>query len=235
MTLHVLNEGATAYGFPLEITDKNPSFHGHARGILFAEMNDKHEVIHNHMPACDDPDDALKRLMDDHGVYKLEHDFYNNDPDGTIKHTIGYYIPYYVVGHSAYEPTSNFARIASMQDGKDRVNYVTMELLFVHQGYNRYATITIKTKDVPIMETLHEAFKEENSPVKGLEMFGVRYNPNETINRYVLDFYDDIGDVGYVGFERSESLYACLVSARVLKVLWKYQEDDMNDNDNSTE
>lgn len=221
MKLHALNERIVDFGFPLEIEDNNESFHGHSRGILFALVNPNGTVLKNHMPGpkglshCGgrDPGAALKQLIEDSSITKLTQHFYSSEPGG-IEEQIGYYVPYYVVGHSMFQPTLNYDNI--IDDGNHQ-NYVDVELIFTYHGWNRYATAHLKTVNIPIMSALYESFSGLSSK-EFLESLGAKHHLD---GGYTLDFYNEIGDKETIYFSSSEAVRDSMVSMRVIGLKWK--------------
>lgn len=221
MKFHALNERIVDYGFPLEIEDKDESFHGHSRGIMFALVNPNGTVLKNHMPGpkglshCGnrDPGEALKQLIEDSSITKLTQHFYSNEPGG-IEEQIGYYVPYYVVGHSMFQPTLNYDNI--IDDGNHQ-NYVDIELILTYHGWNRYITAHLKTVNISIMTALFQSFTGVSSN-EFLESLGFE---KAFDGGYTIKFYNEIGDSEKIYFRDAGAIYDAIVSMRVIGLRWE--------------
>lgn len=214
MKLHALNERIVNYGFPLEIEDKDEEFHGHSRGILFAITDMSGNVLKNHMP--DGSDDSLKKLLADPCITKLDQTFFSKtteDDEEPVAERIGYYLPYYVVGHSMFMPTLNYDNI--IDDGEHE-NFVDLELILACNGMNRYITAHLNTVNVSIMSALYESFNGPQSE-KFLESLGFK---SFSYGGFSIDVYNEIGECDGLYFADAEAVRDAIISVRIIGLKW---------------
>lgn len=213
MKLRALNgDKAVKYGYEPELGYDNPNFHGHQIGIAIGIIDgNTGDIVRNSLPTIisDETkrDSMLKEIIANESIIKVEQ-VVTQVVDNKLVPRIIYYLPYAVVEHSVYQPTVNFANICPAENA---TNYVTVEILFVEDGLNRYVTYTYETVNVSVMDEIYNMDSPQDIP-------GIEYRENSEEYGYYLDFYDEAGDKTELCFEEWDRLRDAIVSVRILDI-----------------
>lgn len=222
MKLRALNgDKAVKYGYDPELEYKNPSFHGHQVGIVVGVFDaNTNEIVRNALPGIfpteEEKDAALRELIADESIIKIENVITQIDDDKLVPRII-YYVPYAVVEHSVFQPTINFANI---NPAINATNKVTVEILFVEYGLNRYVTYTYYTSNVSVMNEIYDMYEPLDIP--GLEF---REETEDEDAGYYLDFYDEAGEKTELYFSDWGELMDTIVSVRILDIETRIKTD----------
>lgn len=202
----------------------NAKFNGHQVGVAIC-IQDKQtgKIECNMLPSTlgDERtrDLLLSELLYDKSILLIENSITQLDEKkiNLIPKTV-YYLPYYVVDHSAFKPTVNFDNVSMACN----VSYdLKVEVLFVEDGYNRYLTIPLKTRNVSIMELVYSLFDDDCSEKEELEEIGIKWHEDieDGCDGYVLDFYNEAGERNNLFFDSLEQLRDAIVSMRLIDIV----------------
>ena len=217
-------------------------FGGHVTGIFICSLNADESVRTNALrdsdvkknlivedilednPNKENDDEMLDVILKDESIVKIAANVAERDGND-INMYIGYFLPYFVDGHSIHEPTCNFEgdylEFARQRDFKGVDVYY--EIMLVNAGHNAYKTLR-----------LH--FDEQD--IKSGEILTicdvVNIATDEIINEMIDDsiiLYDEIGRKMTLSLEgeefQTEDITRLIQSVRLLGV--KYNIDIPNE------
>ena len=219
MKLKSLNKNTEKYGFPQEIEYENTNFNGFQKGIaLCLQNNITKEIEQNFLSESlgdkETRDFLLGELLrEEKAVFMLETITQFDNGGKTLVPKTLYYMPYYVVNHSKFKPTVINNNITNACN----VSYdVEVELIFAEEGLCRYATVSFKTRNVPVFELVNDLFNDEEE----LESIGVKWQEETEFEEqgYALDFYNEAGQRYNLVFKNGDSLRDALVSMRMIDI-----------------
>lgn len=222
MKLKSLNKDISKWGYSQDMEYTDADFHGHQRGVAVGIKNNvtgKIEV--NCLPKSlgdeQTRDFMLEELLNDKSILLIENGITQFDEEGKnlVPKTI-YYLPYYVDGHSVLQPTVTNENIS----GACNVSYeCKVELLFVEDGLNRYATIDFNTRNISIMDMVHDLFEWDELEDE-LANSGVHFEEetDEDEEGFYLDFYNEAGERYNLCFSTLERLRDDIVSMRLIDI-----------------
>ena len=229
MILKSVNNNVKSYGFPevLEYDDK--TFHGTQKGVCICiKDNESGDIVTNNMPIPYIKDELgydkeavrlrlLNQLLEDRNVLLIEEGIVQT-VDGELKPRTIYYIPYYVADHSILKPTVLYENIS----GACNVSYnISIEVLFVEDDLNRYATLNFQTRNVSIMDLVYNLFDQDEP--EELMSIGLCFKKETEDNEegYYLDFYDEAGNRYELCFSILDRLRDSIVSMRLIDIKCK--------------
>lgn len=219
----ILNE--CGYGEVLDYNNEN--FHGHQKGVAICLINKETGVVEDNMlrQNLKDRDKKLQMILESKTIIKVV-DEITQFVDGKLTPKQIFYLPYYVEDHSVFKNTVNWDNVS----GAMNVVYeLDIEVLFVHENLNRYITLHETTVNVSIMDSIYGLFEEDDALKKELELQGIRYQEEpdeETDGGYVVDFYDEAGNVYHYGFPTGERLRDTIASVRLIGIKKEYRDPD---------
>lgn len=211
-------------GYPNEMGYNNPEFNGHQIGIAVFVINNVTGKIDDNLTKLSL--DEVNDMLNNESIIFIHESITQVDNGELVPKTI-YYLPYYVDGHSLARPSVN-----NVNTDTDRgyTCYSEIELLFVHEGLNRYLTVNLASKGIPLIDLVDDAFTSGRDNEAFLNSMGISYveccEDDEEESGYVLDFYNEAGGRTEFTFSRLELLRNCLVSIRLIKC------DHIKDGDN---
>ncbi len=227
MKLKALNKKIADYGFPLEIESTDEDFHGHCKGIIIGltkGTGEDMQIVESYTPNKDD----LGAMLKDQDIYKLAEVQVQRTDENTVEQVMAHFVPYYVENHSFTYPSLNAeVPILGEELPEGKCNYVDAELLFVHNGMNRYSTICIVIRTVPFFKAIYNSFLSKQADYF-LELLGA--NKRED-GKYVMDFYTSIGERKDVVFESPKDLQAALVSLRIIDLHVEEEDHTLEDSE----
>jgi acyl carrier protein len=178
---------------------KNKDFHGHQIGLCIGIKDTKTNTVKQNNIPDDDFNIKFDKMLEDKELLLLQ-DSITQVEDGELKERHIYYLPYYVVEHSAYKPTINFEQISSY--AYNVTNTVKIEVLFVEDDYNRYVTFEMNTngslggRSLTLMDFISGLEDEiEKKTSKGEDFKCASDEDTEyTEGDTLLDMYDRVGN-----------------------------------------
>ncbi len=221
MILKALNGNRLAqYGYADELEYTNDGFHGHQIGISIGVTDTMTgDIIDTYISETQGDMDTrkgiLRSIIDDTTVIKIEKPITQIDNGAIVAKTI-WFVPYAVKGHSVFRETVNFNNIVCADDV---TNHAVVELLFSHEGLNRYMTISFDTAAASMMDTVYDLFEySQHSRFDELATEIVRIQDDANEVHYQLDFYDEAGEKVVLDFSTIWDLRDALASVRLLEV-----------------
>lgn len=230
MILKSLNKLDPKFGYPDEVEYKNPSFHGHQKGMCIALKNLLTDEIEQNFLSLslEGRDSLLEELLSkDNNILLIEERITQLDNENRLVPKMLYYLPYAVLFHSAFRPTVNDVTVDT-----NNVNQFEVEILFVKDGLNRYITVSFESTDSMFksVHRLFEAIRTDAVNVCGKEYqfnknhplykAGIRYKEKseECEAGYYLDFYNEVGKDFLLGFTDLRDLRDIINSVRLLSL-----------------
>lgn len=220
MKLRALSKKVTEYGYPLETGLDRKGFNGHQIGMCIGIRDAQtNEVKQNFIPD-DDFNIKFDKMLEDKELLLLE-DSIPQLEDGELKKRHVYYIPYYVVDHSAYKPTINFDQISY---ACNVANTIQIEVLFVEDGYNRYVTFEVHTegsnlgRSLSLMEFIEDLEMEIEEKTSRGEDFRCASSEDEEFEEgeTILDMYDRAGNKLDIGYDSITHFLNMVSSIRII-------------------
>ena len=223
MKLRLLSMKAVEYGFAPEIKIKNEDFHGHQIGLCIGVRDAKtNAVMHNNIPD-DDFNDKFDKILEDKELLLLQ-DYISIREDDITKDGYIYYLPYYVVNHSVFQPTVNFDQVTHAYG---YMNKVKVEVLFIDNSYNRYVTFDYEASEFcghscTLMDFISNCLEHEivEMALEGKEFkYADKIDPehNETYEgEIILDMYDKVGGRMQRAFENVKEVIDAISSVRII-------------------
>lgn len=147
MKIRSLNQIPEKYGMAEVIEYNNDSFKGHQIGLCVGIKDNQTGELKSHI-ASKDPNISDVELLEEFlkEDFLILEDTINNiiEDKLVLNAKTFYYVPYYVIDHSVFQPTPNFTNISFAQNVKNHVKY---EVLFVDEEEygNRYLTLDFHT------------------------------------------------------------------------------------------
>lgn len=219
MKLIALNKNTEKYGYQQELEYGDDSFNGHQIGVAVCVQNElTQEIEFNYLSEKlgdkETRDFALGELLREKKCVFISETFSQFDENGELVPKSIYYLPYYVAGHSRFEPTITYENV---NDNPNKTYDIQVELIFSKDGLFRYFTMPIKTKNVSVMDCVYDTFGFSTDPV-ALEDIGIKWQDGteDTEAGYVLDFYNEAGKRYDLIFSCTEDLRDAIVSMRVI-------------------
>jgi hypothetical protein len=230
MKLRALSQKVTEYGYPLETGLDKKGFNGHqigmCLGIRDAETN---AVKQNYIPD-DEFNIKFDKMLEDKELLLLQ-DYITQFEDGELKKRFIYYLPYYVVDHSAYKPTINFEQISY---ACNVTNTVQIEVLFVEDDYNRYVTFEMNTSGsfgghslslMDFISGLEDEIEEKTSKGEDFKCASDE-DPEYNEGDIILDMYDKAGNKISVGYPNPNGFLDLVSSIRIIGLETKIREEE---------
>jgi hypothetical protein len=222
MKLRALSQKITQYGYPLETELDRKGFHGHQIGMCIGIRDAAtNKVKQNYIPN-DDFNIQFDKMLEDKELLLLQ-DTITQMENNELKRRHIYYIPYYVVEHSAYKPTINFEQISY---ACNVINTVQIEVLFVDNDYNRYVTFELNTKgghmsrSLSLLEFIEDLEKFIEDKVSIGEDF--KYVPagdsEYDEGDIMLDMYDKAGNRVEIAFSNAREFLKLVSSVRIINL-----------------
>lgn len=228
MKLRLLNKELIRYGFSdtLEYKPDDGEFNGHLKGVVICVCNIKYNrplkenkpftlddiVIYDNylpdVPKRNKTQDLLEILNNDNIMKSYQKVINDNEASSNNFKTL-VYISYYVDNHTCFAPTINFKNVSPETSYK-----VDVELLFVHDGLNRYGTMRFVLKNTSIWQALELVFTRQHF----LKEMGCFFDDSSDQSGLSLDFYDDVGEQVTLHFDSIKSLQGALVSTRLIAI-----------------
>lgn len=198
MKLRALSQKVEKYGYPLETGLDRKGFNGHQIGMCIGIRDAETNAVKQNFIFNDDFNIKFDSMLEDKELLLLQ-DSFTQMEDGELKKRYIYYLPYYVVDHSAYKPTINFDQISYACNVS---NTVQIEVLFVEDNYNRYVTFEMKTsgslsgRSLSLMDFISGLEDEIEEKMSRGEDFKCASNEDTeyTEGDILLDMYDKAGN-----------------------------------------
>lgn len=232
MKLKSLNKIPEKYGIAEFIDYTNESFKGHQIGFCIGDKNNVTGAMTSHLKSKD-PNVSDEQLLEEflkEGFFVLE-DTINQVIEGKFVENAKtlYFVPYYVVDHSVYQPTPNFTNISFSQNVRNHVKY---EVLFVdEQGwYNRYLTLECDTAggnsicygtSLSFLEIIEDLGKQLE------EILQDEANDTITIQNdsITMTFYDKTGTAYPTEFSSIDEMLKLVTSVRMIDCVTEIIKD----------
>ena len=196
MKLKSLNKLDPKYGFPDTVWFDDENYHGHQRGIaLCIKEEDTGEIYRNYIKPLDgnaDADELAKELINDKNIKLLvDEETYFNEGEGKLSKRILYQLPYANIDSSAFKTTVNFD---GADDDPDHNHKMTIEVLFVINGLNRYIEIVTETTDEgPVQAAINYLKNPDNLVDIGFERVE---DDDEIEDGWYLEVYNEANKEG---------------------------------------
>ena len=222
MRLRALSQKVTQYGYPLETGLDRKGFNGHQIGMCIGIRDAKTNKVKQNFIPNDDFNIQFDKMLGDKELLLLQ-DTITHFEDNEFKKRYVYYIPYYIVDHSAYKPTINFDQISYEHNA---VNIVKIEVLFVENGYNRYVTFDFKTEDndcgcslslMDFITGLKDEIEEKASRGEDFK-YASKSDKDHEYNKddILLDMYDKAGNKIIIDYSNPSGFLNLISSIRII-------------------
>lgn len=223
MKLRLLSQKAVKYGFSLELLMTNKKgFNGHQIGICIGIRDAESNAVKQNYIPDDEFNIKFDKMLEDKELLLLQ-DTMTQLEDDKLKKRYAYYLPYYVVDHSAYKPTINFEQISY---ACNVMNTVQIEVLFVDDSneYNRYMVLELKTggdengyalsllRFIDDIEEIIEEMAADEREFKYAKAGDPKFEPGNII----LDMYDKVGNRIDAGYSSVSNIKDMISSVRII-------------------
>lgn len=197
-------------GYLNEMEYNNKEFNGHQVGVaVFVTNNATGDITDNFSKK---PIEELQEMLNDKTILLLEEKITQVEGGKLVPKTV-YSLPYYVEQHSISRPTVNNQEL---ETSIGMTCYSETEILFVHDGLNRYVTVRFASKSTSLMDLVYDAFSSGQGNEAFLDSMGIHYGLLEDEEGFILDFYNEIGTRTELIFGSLERLRDCIVSMRLI-------------------
>lgn len=230
MKLRALSQKVTEYGYPLETGFDRKGFNGHQIGMCIGIRDVKTNAVKQNFIPNDDFNIQFDKMLEDKELLILQ-DTITQFEDNELKERHVYYIPYYVVDHSAYKPTINFEQISY---ACNVVNNVQIEVLFVEDGYNRYVTFNMNTSGnkngrslslMDFIDGIQDEIEDKLSRGEDFKCVSLDEDPEYEEGDIVLDMYDKAGNRLTVAYPDPSGFLDLISSIRIIGLDVKINEE----------
>ncbi len=235
MRLRSLNLGVDKYGYPLECGYSKATFNGHRIGMAICIKNaNTGEIEKNFLRESlgneECRNELLEELLTRNDGLVLEKEqitqFDENTSNLVFKDI--YYLPYYVMDHVMHKPTIVHDNIFPCMNAHYSVE---IEIVLVEEGLTRYLVLPFQTRNVSVMDLVHDFFEFDYSTDESLREVGIHYqNGSEDQEAgYTLDFYDNFGHRHDLVFGSVERIRDAIVSMRLVKFKRCIEDEEGNE------
>ena len=218
MKIIAVNKGID--GYLDEMQYDNKEFNGHQVGVAVCVTNNATGDITDNFSKKSIQE--LQEMLDDKTILLLEEKITQVEGGKLVPKTV-YSLPYYVEQHSISKPTVNNQEL---ETSLGMTCYSETEILFVHDGLNRYVTVRFASKNTSLMDLVYDAFSSGQGNEAFLESMGIHYgilddyeNAEEYESAdegYILDFYNETGARTDFIFGSLERLRDSIMSMRLI-------------------
>ena len=229
MKLRALSQKVEKYGYPLETGLDKKGFNGHQIGMCIGIRDAETNAVKQNYIPDDEFNIKFDNMLEDKELLLLQ-DSITQFEDGELRGRHIYYLPYYVVDHSAYKPTINFEQISYACNVS---NTVQIEVLFVEDDYNRYVTFEMDTsgslggRSLSLMDFisgLEEEIEEKTSRGEDFKCTSDE-DPEYAEGDILLDMYDRAGNKVTVGYPDPSGFMDLISSIRIIGLDTKINEE----------
>ena len=217
MKIVAVNKDIDGYLNEMEYNNKN--FNGHQIGVAVFVVNNQTNQINDNFSKKTIPE--LQAMLENKAIILLEEKITQVEDGALVPKTV-YSLPYYVEQHSVSTPTVNNQELETCIG---TTCYSETEILFVHDGLNRYVTVRFASKSTSLMDLVYDAFSSGQDNEAFLESIGIHYGIldcesaeeyEDADEGYILDFYNEAGARSDLIFGSLERLRDTIVSMRLV-------------------
>ena len=228
MKLRALSQKVVEYGYPLETGLDRKGFNGHQIGMCIGIRDTETNAVKQNYIPDDEFNIKFDKMLEDKELLILQ-DTITQMEDDKLKRRYVYYLPYYVVAHSAYKPTINFEQINYACNVS---NTIQIEVLFVEDGYNRYVTFETNTSGdfggcslslVDFIIGLEDEIEEKTS--RGEDFKCASEDSEYAEGDTLLDMYDRAGNKVIVSYPNPGDFLNLVSSVRIIGLDIKINEE----------
>lgn len=234
MKLQSLNTNVEKYGYPFHMEYTATSFNGHRLGVAVCIKNaNTGEIERNFIKESLGDEEArsqiLQDLLNDKTVILTKEQVTQfDDVNGTLVFKDIYYMPYYVLDHVMHRPTIIHDNIFPCMNAHYSVE---VEVILVEEGLTRYLVLPFQTRNMSVMDLVHDFFEFDYASDGDLKSIGIGYQNRTEYDEagYTLDFYDDFGHRHDLVFGSVERIRDAIVSMRLVKFERHIEDDEDGD------
>ena len=229
MKLRALSQKVTEYGYPLETGFERKGFNGHQIGMCIGIRDAETNAVKQNYIPNDDFNIQFDKMLEDKELLLLQ-DTITKLEDNELKKQYIYYLPYYVVEHSAYKPTINFEQISY---ACNVTNTVKIEVLFVENDYNRYVTFDMITsgnhngRSLSLIDFINGIQDEIEDKLSRGEDFKCASSDDDEYDEgdIMLDMYDKAGNKITIAYADTSKFLDLISSVRIIDLEVKINEE----------
>ena len=229
MKLRALSQKVIEYGYPLETGFERKGFNGHQIGMCIGIRDAETNAVKQNYIPNDDFNIQFNKMLEDKELLLLQ-DTITQMEDNDLKKRYVYYVPYYVVDHSAYKPTINFDQISY---ACNVTNTVKIEVLFVENDYNRYVTFNMITsgnhngRSLSLIDFINGIQDEIEDKLSRGEDFKCASSDDDEYDEgdIMLDMYDKAGNKITIAYADTSKFLDLISSVRIIDLEVKINEE----------